>query len=78
MLDFLFVLGQFVCLSGLLYGLSTVFLNWSASGQFWGDVDPILPREVQPIAARLNCTDEVDTDDGHGGHPYRLTKDYAG
>lgn len=49
MWDFVFALGQSLCLIGLAYGAILTFRNWRDSGQFWGDCDPILPHELHAV-----------------------------
>jgi hypothetical protein len=58
---------QCTCLLALSIGMVITFRNWtSCSGQFWGDVDRILVREIPAISERLNCTAELRRDNVSG------------
>ena len=59
MLDFLIACAQFVCFLGLIYGVILTFHAWRESGQFWGDVDPILADERVAMTERLATVDPV-------------------
>ena len=55
MIDFIFSLGQFMAVTGLLYGVIVTFANWREAGHFWGDCDPILASELRSLKARLSA-----------------------
>ena len=41
MLDFLFAVGQFLCVIGLLYGMVLSIVNWKYSNPIEGRYDPV-------------------------------------
>jgi hypothetical protein len=51
-IDFLFDLGLFMAFTALLCGMIIAFANWRESGSYWGDCDPILAAELQPLKER--------------------------